>query len=164
MEKTKFIYFEDDGMIPNNTSLAVAIYPGAFKDNPEKIEETFNNNDWTNSWTNGVFDYHHYHSNIHEVLGVRSGSAVLLIGGEQGKRIEVNTGDVAVLPAGTGHKKISASDDFQIVGAYPGGISPNKKIGNIDERPYVLEDIQNTPLPKRDPVYGNEGPLIENWK
>ncbi|MFD1031253.1 cupin domain-containing protein [Metaplanococcus flavidus] len=164
MAETKFIHFEDDGMIPNNESLAVVLYPGAFKDNPEKIDETFNNNDWTNSWTNGVFDYHHYHSNTHEVLGVRSGSAVLLIGGEQGQKLEVNTGDVAVLPAGTGHKKISASDDFQIVGAYPGGVSPNKKIGDLDERPYVLEDIQNTPLPQKDPVYGKNGPILDNWK
>lgn len=163
MEKMKFIKFEDDGMIPNNESLGVAIYPGAFKDNPETIEETFNKNGWTNSWTNGVFDYHHYHSNTHEVLGVRSGSALLLLGGEEGQEVEVHTGDVAVLPAGTGHKKISASDDFQIVGAYPGGVSPNKKVGDIGERPYVLEDIQNAPLPKTDPVYGNEGPLLKEW-
>lgn len=105
MEKMKFIKFEDDGRIPNNESLAAAIYPGAFKDNPETIEETFNKNGWTNSWTNGVFDYHHYHSNTHEVLGVRSGSALLLLGGEDGQEVEVHTGDVAVLPAGTGHKK-----------------------------------------------------------
>ena len=164
MEKANFIHFEDDGMIPNNDSLGVAIYPGAFEDNPEMIEETFNKNGWTNSWTNGVFDYHHYHSNTHEALGVRSGSAVLMLGGEDGQEIEVKTGDVAVLPAGTGHKKLSASDDFQIVGAYPGGVSPNKKVGDLDERPYVLEDIQNTPLPQKDPVYGNEGPLIEKWK
>lgn len=164
MEKTKIIHFKDDGSIPNNPSLAVAIYSGAFKSNPEKIEETFNNNGWTNSWTGGVFDYHHYHSNTHEVLGVGSGSALLLIGGEQGQQIEVNAGDVAVLPAGTGHKKISTSEDFQIVGAYPGGVSPNKKTGDLDERPYVLEDIRNTPLPQKDPVYGNEGPLLDEWK
>ena len=164
MEEVKFIHFNDDGSIPNNPSLGVAIYRGAFQSNPERIEQAFNENGWTNSWTNGVFDYHHYHSNIHEALGVRSGSAVLLIGGEQGQKLEVNTGDVAVLPAGTGHKKISGSEDFQIVGAYPGGVSPNKKTGKPDERPYVLEDIQNTPLPQTDPVYGNEGPLLKNWK
>lgn len=164
MEKAEFLHFEDDGTIPNNPSLGVAIYTGVFKKNPDTIEDTFNSNGWTNSWTNGVFDYHHYHSNTHEALGVRSGSAVILLGGENGQELEVTVGDVAVLPAGTGHKKISASDDFQIVGAYPGGVSPNKKTGKADERPYVLEDIQNTPLPQTDPVYGNEGPLVENWK
>lgn len=164
MEKAEFLHFEDDGTIPNNPSLGVAIYTGVFQNNPDTIEDTFNSNGWTNSWTNGVFDYHHYHSNTHEALGVRSGSAVILLGGENGQELEVTVGDVAVLPAGTGHKKISASDDFQIVGAYPGGVSPNKKTGKADERPYVLEDIQNTPLPQTDPVYGNEGPLVENWK
>lgn len=164
MERAKFIQFKDDGSIPNNPSLGVAIYPGAFQDNPDEIEKTFNGNGWTNSWTNGVFDYHHYHSNTHEVLGVRSGSAVILIGGETGQELEVNAGDVVVLPAGTGHKKISASADFQVVGAYPGGVSPNKKTGDTGDRPYVLEDIQNTPLPKSDPVFGDEGPLIETWK
>lgn len=163
MEKEKFIYFEDDGSIPNNPSLAVALYRNAFKDNPNKIEETFNGHGWTNSWTNGVFGYHHYHSNTHEVLGVKSGSAVVLIGGEQGQEVEIRTGDVAILPAGTGHKKISASADFQIVGAYPGGISPNKKMGNLDDRLDVLKDIQNTPLPQKDPVYGIKGPLLKSW-
>jgi len=86
-----------------------------------------------------------------------------LLGGDDGQEVEVKTGDVAVLPAGTGHKKISSTGDFQIVGAYPGGVSPNKKVGNLDERPYVLEDIQNTPLPQKDPVYGNEGPLLKEW-
>lgn len=164
MEKLKLLQFRDDGSIPNNPNLAAAIYPGAFKGNPEKIEETFNENGWTNSWTNGVFNYHHYHSNTHEVLGVRSGSAVLLLGGENGEEVKVEIGDIAVLPAGTGHKKISASEDFQVIGAYPGGISPNKKTGESDERPYVLEDIQNTPLPQTDPVYGTSGPLLENWR
>lgn len=164
MPEAKFVHFEDDGMIPNNSSLGVAIYPAAFKDNPERIEETFNKHGWTNSWTGDVFEYHHYHSNTHEALGVRSGSAKIQLGGEHGETFEVKTGDIAVLPAGTGHKKLSSSDDFQIVGAYPGGVSPNKKVGDIDERPYVLEDIENTPLPKSDPVYGNDGPLLDEWK
>src|SRR5690606_40266211 len=64
---------------------------------PEEIEAVFNRNDWTNSWTDGVFDYHHYHSNTHEVLGVRSGSAKIQLGGEQGKPFNVQTGDVVVL-------------------------------------------------------------------
>ena len=164
MPEAKFVYFKDDGIIPNNKSLGVAIYPAVFKDNPEEIEETFIKHGWTNSWTGDVFEYHHYHSNTHEALGVRSGSAEIQLGGEQGEIFEVKTGDIAVLPAGTGHKKISSSHDFQIVGAYPGGISPNKKVGDIEERPYVLEDIENTPLPQTDPVYGNEGPLLDEWK
>lgn len=164
MANEQFFDFKDDGVIPNNPSLSVIFYKGVFKDNPEKIEKTFNDNDWTNSWTGGVFDYHHYHSNTHEVLGVRSGSATLQLGGEQGQTVKISTGDVAVLPAGTGHKKLESSKDFRIVGAYPGGIQQNLKTGEPDERPYVLEDIQDTPLPMTDPVYGKQGPLLDEWK
>lgn len=163
MEKSQFYRFQDDGSIPNHPSLEVIVYPAFFKENPHEIERVFNSHDWTNSWTGGVFSYHHYHSNTHEVLGVCRGSATLQIGGEQGTALAVATGDVVLLPAGTGHKKLEASSDFAIVGAYPGGVSYNLKTGEPGERPYVLEDIQNTPLPKTDPVYGNKGPVIEKW-
>ena len=163
MENSQFYRFEDDGVIPNNPSLEVIVYPAAFKENTQEIEEVFNRHDWTNSWTGGVFEYHHYHSNTHEVLGVLSGTATLQIGGEQGETLDVAAGDVLLLPAGTGHKKLDASSDFEIVGAYPGGVSYNLKTGEPGERPYVLEDIQNTPLPKMDPVFGDSGPVIENW-
>lgn len=158
-----FHHFEDDKSIPNNPRLPVIVYPKAFESNPEEIETVFNRNDWTNSWTGGVFDYHHYHSNIHEALGVRSGSALIQIGGENGQALKVTVGDVAVLPAGTGHKLLESTDDFQVVGAYPGGVQPNKKLGKPDERPNVLEEILDTPLPQKDPVYGDDGPVIHNW-
>lgn len=163
MGNSIFYRFEDDGSIPNNPSLEVIVYPAVFKENPQEIETVFNSHDWTNSWTGGVFDYHHYHSNTHEALGVCRGSATLQIGGEQGEALTVSAGDVVLLPAGTGHKKLEASSDFAIVGAYPGGVSYNLKTGEPGERPFVLEDIQNTPLPKTDPVFGNEGPVFEKW-
>lgn len=163
MGKPQFYRFEDDGAIPNNPMLEVILYPGAFKEDPHEIRAVFNRHGWTNSWTGGVFEYHHYHSNTHEVLGVQSGSATLQIGGEQGEALMVAAGDVVLLPAGTGHKKLEASSDFEIVGAYPGGVAYNLKTGEPGERPYVLEDIQNTPLPKMDPVFGNSGPVIEKW-
>ena len=164
MANEQFFHFEDDGEIPNNPSLNVLFYPAVCKENPQGIEEVFNRHNWLNSWRGGVFDYHHYHSNTHEALGVSAGSATLQLGGEQGEQVKVKAGDVVVLPAGTGHKKIEATDDFQVVGAYPNGVSYNLKTGNPEERPYVLEDIQNTPLPQTDPVYGKNGPLQEQWK
>lgn len=163
MKDAQFFYFEDDGTIPNNQALPVVLYPGAFSGNTEHIEKAFQQHDWGNTWQGSVFDYHHYHSNTHEALGVVSGSARLQLGGETGEEVEVKAGDVCVLPAGTGHKRLSASDDFRIVGAYPGGVEYNLKTGEPDERPYVLEDIQNAPLPKNDPVYGEEGPLLVEW-
>ncbi|CEG22184.1 Cupin domain protein [Planococcus massiliensis] len=163
MPEEQFVHFEDDGSIPNNPRLPVVIYPGAFQTNPEEIEAAFNRNEWTNSWTDGVFNYHHYHSNTHEVLGVRSGSATIQLGGEQGKPFDVRVGDVIVLPAGTGHKLLESTEDFQVVGAYPGGLEPNKKLGEQEERPDVLEEILNAPLPQLDPVHGEDGPLLSTW-
>ncbi len=161
--KASLHYFKDDGMIPNHPTYPVIVYKGAFQKNPSQIESIFNQNNWRNSWVNGVFGYHHYHSNSHEVLGVRSGSATLLLGGKKGEMVEVITGDVIVLPAGTGHKRLKASEDFKIVGAYPNGMDYNVKIGKADERPDVLEDIQHVPQPKTDPVYGDYGAVIEKW-
>lgn len=163
MAEANYHHFEDDGSIPNNPTLPVIFYPGAFKENPEEIESVFNQNNWTNSWTDGVFDFHHYHSNTHEVLGVKSGSAILQLGGESGKAFEVSVGDVVLLPAGTGHKKLSGSEDFQVVGAYPNSAEPDLKKGELNERPEVLEAILDAPLPELDPVFGKEGPAVMNW-
>jgi len=158
------LYFEDDGRIPNNPEWAVIVYNGVFKDRIAHIEQTFNSHNWRNSWTNGVFDYHHYHSNVHEVLGIARGSATLQLGGEQGSLVLVEAGDVIVLPAGTGHKRVAASFDFQVVGAYPNGMDYNLHKGLASERPKVLKEIQAVPLPLTDPVFGDHGPVLECWR
>lgn len=159
----KLFTFEDDGIIPNNPKLPVILYFGAFKNHPQEIEPTFNLNNWRNSWVNGVYDYHHYHSNAHEVLGVRAGIATLLIGGKLGQLIEVKTGDVLVLPAGTGHKKVSSSADFEIVGAYPDGMDYNVRKGETGVKPDVLKEIHSVKKPSTDPVYGNLGQVLQRW-
>jgi uncharacterized protein YjlB len=38
-------------------------------------------------------------------------------GGDKGEVLEITAGDVAILPAGTGHQCISSSSDFSGVGA-----------------------------------------------
>ncbi|WP_075619592.1 hypothetical protein [Paenisporosarcina indica] len=159
----KLFKFDDDGIIPNNPKLPIILYYGAFKNHPQEIEPTFNLNNWQNSWVNGVYDYHHYHSNAHEVLGVRAGTAKLLIGGMLGALIEVKTGDVLILPAGTGHKKESSSPDFEIVGAYPEGMDYNVRTGEPGERPKVLQEIQSVKKPSTDPVYGDLGQVLQQW-
>jgi uncharacterized protein YjlB len=160
----QLFYFEDDGILPNNPKLPVILYPGALSGKPEWAESVFNGCGWHNSWENGVFDYHHYHSNAHEVLGVTHGTILIKLGGENGSSFDLQAGDVIVLPAGTGHKRITASADFRIVGAYPEGMDYNTRLENDGRREQAIEEIAQVPLPKTDPVYGDKGPLLEHWQ
>jgi len=99
--------FQDDGLVPNNP-LPFLVYKGAVdvaNDHPEKtIEGLFGANGWGDMWRNGVYDYLHYHATVHEALGIARGHARVRFGGDDGEEIEVAAGDVAILPAGTGHQ------------------------------------------------------------
>jgi uncharacterized protein YjlB len=164
METLQF-HFKDDGMIPNSP-LPLIIYKQAFEGGDalaDTMEQKFAANNWVNSWRNGIFTYHHYHCITHEVVGVYSGYAELHMGGESGERIKVQAGDVIVIPAGTGHKKVSASNDFRVIGAYPDGMEYDLMTGEEGERPRADERIANVPLPETDPVSGKEGGITKLW-
>src|SRR5262252_7226747 len=95
--------FKDDGVFPNSP-LPLLFYLRAIRTNAKgpasTFEKRFAENDWSNSWRDGVYSFPHYHSTSHEVLGVYSGAATLRLGGEHGKDVEVEAGDVIVIPAG----------------------------------------------------------------
>jgi uncharacterized protein YjlB len=159
--------FKDDGIFPNNP-LPLLFYRGAItteaKDPASIFEERFAENDWTNSWRDGVYSFPHYHSTSHEVLGVYSGAATLRLGGKHGKNVEVHAGDVIVIPAGVAHQNIGASDNFGVVGAYPDGRSWDLLRGLPGERPKADRNIATLPMPEKDPIYGAGGPLRRVWK
>lgn len=160
-------YFKDDGMIPNSR-YPLLVYKNIFtKRNSEGanwLEERFAVNEWTNSWRWGVYPFHHYHSNTHEVLGCFSGEAILHMGGEKGKKMTVQAGDIIVIPAGVGHKCLTHSDDFTVVGAYPYGLHPDLMKGEKDERPDADQRIANVKSPETDPLLGKKGGLLIHWK
>ncbi|MGA0556883.1 cupin [Larkinella sp. VNQ87] len=160
------ILFQDDGSIPNSR-YPLLLYRNAFSETGPAgaawLEKLFSSNNWTNSWRNGVFPYHHYHSITHEVLGVYSGSALLHLGGEKGRKIRVQTGDVIVIPAGVGHKRLEASPDFGVVGAYPDGRDYDVLRGEPGDRPQADQNIAAVPLPKTDPLHGAKTGLIRIW-
>lgn len=159
--------FRDDGIVPNS-KLPLIVYRQAFSklgDNAaEWLEETFASHDWTNTWRWGVYPFHHYHSNTHEVLGVFRGSALLKMGGEQGQELEVSAGDILVIPAGVGHKCLSHAPDFTVVGAYPGGMDPDLMKGLEGERPGADNRIAAVSPPDFDPVYGADGAIVREWR
>jgi uncharacterized protein YjlB len=99
------------------------------------------------------------------VLGVSKGKVELMIGGKKnGKVLDVSEGDVLVLPAGVGHHAISNDTRYEIIGGYPEGYSWDMMTGTIEERLLALKNIASVPIPKTDPVFGIEGPLIHFWK
>ncbi len=162
------IFFADDGKMPNNPLLPVIIYPRAVPLNDgnaaDAIESLFLNNGWLPHWRDGIYDFHHYHSTAHETLGIASGAVRVRLGGEQGKDFDLGAGDVAILPAGTGHKRLSASKDLLVIGAYPPGQRWDILHGHPAERPAALEKIAGVPLPESDPVLGQTGLLIDLWR
>lgn len=157
-------YFEQSGYIPNHSFFPAVLYRKAVDNSKDNFESIFKSNNWTNSWRDGVFNFHHYHSNTHEVIGVRKGSGLLIIGGEGGSKIVLNSGDVLILPAGTGHKKLSSSPDFEVVGAYPFGEEYNLKKDRKEDLEGVHEEIANALYPEADPIHGDKGPLVRIWR
>lgn len=135
--------------IPNHPRWPVLIYRGVdVGDGVALLED----NGWGGTWTDGVFDYHHFHSTSHEALAVVSGSAVLELGGPQGESFEVHAGDVLVLPAGTGHRRASARDGFTVAGAYPPGQEDYDILRSAD--PAAASRIASVPPPPTDPTGG----------
>jgi uncharacterized protein YjlB len=159
---------KDTGTIPNNPKCPLLIYPDALR-LPERnpagsIEAVFRANGWCGFWRDGVYPFHHYHSNSHEVLGVYRGSATVQFGGEPGVALEVKAGDVILIPGGVGHKKLRSTTNFAVVGGYPSDIDYDMCYGKEGERPRADRNIKRVPLPERDPVYGSDGSLFAHWK
>lgn len=159
--------FEDDGKTPNNPAFPLVLYrdavglPDEF-DPAAVIEEIFGANGWGKGWRNGIFDFLHFHTQTHEVLGIARGEARVQFGGAKGQIFTVNAGDVVVLPAGTGHQRIAPAQGLLVVGAYPPqGKYDQPKPGEAGGQARQL--IAHVPAPATDPVYGTGGPLVACW-
>jgi uncharacterized protein YjlB len=124
------------------------IRPGAFR-------ERFKRNVWTGIWTDTIYDYTHFHSNSHEVLGIAKGAVTLRLGGDSGSLVRLEAGDMLVLPAGVGHRRVSDTE-VKAVGAYPRGQSHY----DMKREGRRVPDIA---LPLADPFYGPAGRLIKAW-
>jgi uncharacterized protein YjlB len=166
--KANAVMFKDDGVIPNNPYWPLVLYRGAVSlpDNLDPaaiLEDLFDANGWRDSWRNGIYDYVHYHSRIHEVLGIARGHGKVRFGGNKGKTVQLKAGDVAILPAGTGHQCLAASADFLVVGAYPPS-GTYDECTKSEDHGRALTTIRKVGRPRKDPVYGSKGPLLSVWK
>lgn len=167
--KPRLFTFRDDGRTPNNPNFPLILYRSPIVPNPDVdpaavFEVLFSKNGWKRSWRDGIYDFLHFHTKTHEVLGIARGRAHVQFGGDRGRILEVKAGDVVVLPAGTGHRRRGASKDLLVVGAYPdGGAYDEPKPSEIDYDTAVAS-IAKVKRPKTDPVYGSRGPLKQVWK
>jgi uncharacterized protein YjlB len=158
-------HFDDDGSIPNS-GLPVLIYRGIDEvaGDAAACEALFDSNCWWRFWRDGIYSFHHFHSTAHEALGVVAGRAEVVLGGPvNGEQLEFAAGDVAILPAGTGHCNVGSSADFLVVGAYPVGQDWDLRRGDPAEHDEVVANIKRVALPEADPVRGADGPLMDLW-
>jgi uncharacterized protein YjlB len=165
--KPLVLRFKDDGVTPNHPAWPMIVFRGAVRlpadfDPAAVLEELFKSHGWGSSWRNGIYDFVHYHSKIHEALGVARGSAKVQFGGNNGRVLSLKAGDVAILPAGTGHRNLGASQDFLVVGAYP-PTGTYDLCTRSEDHARALKTIPKTAKPRKDPVYGAKGPLIGAW-
>lgn len=164
--QTRLILLSDNGIFPNN-KLPVVVYKNAFEYSDEisaVFKDAFLQNNWYNFWEAGIFTYHHYHSNTHEVMGVCSGNTILQFGGDEGEKLRIEAGDVIVIPAGVAHKNLMEENAVTCIGAYPDGREYDMNYGNPDERPGADRNIANVSIPDFDPLFGKNAGLSEIWK
>ena len=161
------IVLQDDGTFPNSR-LPALLYKGAL-DIPllfpaTRVRHLFEKHGWSNSWDAGIFEYHHYHSITHEVLGIYKGHTTLLLGGPGGQKVFVEKGDVLIIPAGVAHKNLGSENAVGVIGAYPNGRHYDMNYGKAGERPNTDRNIKSVPLPENDPVFGRDKGLFNSWK
>ena len=64
----------------------------------------------------------------------------------------------------TGHRRLAASADLLVVGAYPGASDSSHVRPSELDHAQAIAEIASVKLPKKDPVYGKDGPLMKAWR
>jgi uncharacterized protein YjlB len=149
--------------VPNNPRYPAVLARNALNggNDDRAVRALMEQNGWRGTWTWRVFDYHHFHPDAFEALAVAKGGATLMLGGPQGETVEVEAGDVMILPPGFGHCQIAMREGFQICGAYPRGQTDYTVVrGSDGYDEAMLRQIAAVAKPETDPVWGGGGPLL----
>ncbi len=170
MESTITERFRDDGIVPNSDKPAV-IYRNAvhFNDVLEKeamvqLQKLVSPNGWDISWSDSVYKRVHYHPNTHEVLVCFRSWAILELGGRRfGKEFMIRMGDVVIIPAGVGHRRVESTPNFKVFGLYPTRFTYETYWAYEKFRRSAMGKLKWVPMPPADPVYGKKGHLLRMW-
>lgn len=151
-----------DGIL--NSWLPLLLVRGAVEATESEATALLERNGWVGTWIYTVYPFWHFHTKGHEVLIGVAGRALIGFGGDKGIEVEVKPGDLALIPAGVGHKRIRGDDGFQVAGGYPVGQSGNiVRPGELE--PHGVEQaLSLLPLPERDPLTGESGGLLDHWR
>lgn len=142
------------GGFPGNPRLPALHWKGAGPPDAAAMLGRFAGHGWTNGWRNGIYDFDHFHSTAHEVLGCAAGWVDVSLGAGAGPVVRFEAGDVLMLPAGVAHRNLGAAPDLLVVGAYDRGLDWDLRRGDIAELAAVAAIIAVLPPPDRDPISG----------
>jgi uncharacterized protein YjlB len=165
----KPVFFTDDGDVPNNPRWPMIVYyqaidAGVLIRSEFAFDELFQKNGWVVRFRNGIYPFTHYHTTAHEALGIARGHATVQFGGDLGSALTAAAGDALLLPAGTGHRLMSASPDLLVVGAYPPGPDRDLMRTGEHDKAGIRSRIAAVAKPRTDPVTGSGGPMLELWQ
>lgn len=166
----KAIDIAENAPYPNN-SFPILYYEDVLSDeigenyNADDVLQFFENNGYNNGWTDGIMERHHFHSTAHEAMACTKGEVRVQLGGPNGDLYTLRAGDVMLLPAGVSHKKLDATQGFEIVGAYPSN-DPNYdfQYGDANDYEAIKNNVANVEKPLTDPVTGSPGDINEYWE
>lgn len=169
VKMVEVIHIKENQPYPNNT-LPVLYYENVLSN---VLEETytaddvlsfFEHNGYVDGWVAGIMDKHHFHSTAHEVLACTQGEVTVQLGGPNGEMHIFRKGDVVLLPAGVSHKKLDATEVFEIVGAYPQNDAEyDFQYGDARDYEAIKANINSVNKPLTDPITGSPKDINEYW-
>ncbi|KAK9446215.1 Cupin domain protein [Metarhizium brunneum] len=161
-------YLSPNSDAPNNP-LPVLHYRGVLplEATEDMATKFLTANTWEKRGAWGHIGIRHFHPNTHECYGIVSGRSTMLLGkinDGTGMHVQVQRGDVIVLPAGTAHSSIESTPDYFYIGVYPR--RHPRWVNEHGKTPatHFRSTIRAVEMPEEDPVYGKDGPLLKLWR
>lgn len=159
-------FFEGNGRVPNSR-LPLLIYRNVIRWDVTTMEAIMRQNKWVTSWHahDGMWPRHHFHCEAHEFICVTKGAHLGKFGGHNGKKSQLNAGDVIVIPAGVGHCGLEISDDLDLTGGFHDGFGVvDFRMGFPEEYAELRARARQIPVLDYDPFFGVDGPLAQIWR